>query len=711
MTISDEVSNSLFNAIQYCIDNNIQCFTFKMNKTKKVNVVWKNITSDNMIDYINFEDNGFAVITGAEYIVIDYDEKHNPPKSILTILIDNCNAVEKTPGGYHFWYKADKRTGHFKSGVNIKWNNSEVVGLDIRAKGGIIYTSPSYYYDGDIIKKYSWIKGDLSTATPMPSLILEYLTASDLSYNDHLMQYNLDSASISTYSENNKQIIKIVPKGKECLVKKGHIHSNDGHSCIYITKKKSGFVGVKSCFSHGKEKLSKEDCDTIIEYYWEGDNNDDNTLITEYSTIKDDFEKINFKIKDPVGFYSNIGGEWRFYERNNFKILHENLLLSDNKSFIDLWLKDPTIKIYDKVGFFPNVNECPETIFNLFKPFVASTITNISNISEISLLHDYTDTNTDTSYLQHVLNHIKLLVNDDDECYEFLLDWFADIIQNPSKINGVAVIINGQHGCGKDLLISWYATHILGMHLCYRTARPQKDIFDTFNSARLNKLLIHVEEANKFVIDNVNVEEFKSMITCPHWSNRKMRQDVEKNDINYNRFILSTNNSDPLRIDETERRFFAVRASSAKCNNMEYFTGLLNIMSMSSVKKSFYDLLATRDISKRNWLKIPQTDYLRSAKLSNICNVYHFLHSLLQDNDDDFLKFTRSLYVEYNNWCKPQKNCIPISETEFGIELKNIDGCQKIRNKKGIQCSFIMKEVCLFLQKKGFECSCGKCMV
>ncbi len=179
MTISDGISNSLFNTIKYCIDNNIPCFTFKMNKAKKVNVVWKNITSDNMIDYINFEDNGFAVITGAEYIVIDYDEKHNPPKSILTILIDNCNAVEKTPGGYHFWYKTDKRTGHFKSGVNIKWNNSEVVGLDIRAKGGIIYTSPSYYYDGDIIKKYSWIKGDLSTATPMPSLILEYLTASD----------------------------------------------------------------------------------------------------------------------------------------------------------------------------------------------------------------------------------------------------------------------------------------------------------------------------------------------------------------------------------------------------------------------------------------------------------------------------------------------------------------------------------------------------
>lgn len=678
-----------FNTVHYCIENNITCFSFPMDKSKKVNIAWSQITPENMKEYINFKDNGFAVITGSKYIVIDYDNKHNPPKEILKTLMDNCEAVETTPGGYHFWYKTDKRTQHLRSAANIKWNNADISGLDIRAKGGIIYTSPSYYKVGNKIKKYEWMKGNISMSAPIPSIILEAITSSDdKTITTEDPRIHLENASVSSYRENNMQTIKIVPKTCECLVKEGYMHSQEGHSCIYITRKKSGvFSGVKSCFSHGKEKLSKTDCETIIEQYWE---ENEDVKCTEYTSIKEEFEKTNFKIQDPVGFYSNIGGEWRFNDRKTFKVLYENLLLSNGSSFIDLWLKDPSIKTYLRTGFYPNINECPINIFNLFTNFDASK----------------KDVNLED--IEPILCHIKILVDRNIECYDFLLDWFADIIQNPSKLNGIAVIINGQHGCGKDILMSWFSEKILGMHLCYKTSTPQKDIFDTFNNARNNKLLIHIEEANKFVIDNINIEAFKNMITDTYCSIRKMRQDTEGNQRNYNRFILSTNNSDPLHIAETERRFFAVRASSDKCGNLEYFSKLLESMAKPGVQRGFYEYLLKRDINKRNWMKLPQTKYLQEAKLANISNIYHFLYSYIQTQEDDFDEYSRIIYMDYCQWCR-QNNNKTIIERDFAMTLKDIDGCEKNRTKTAIKWVFTLENICKTLQSKGFDCSCGKC--
>ena len=51
-------------------------FTFPMTMEKKVNVKWKDITKDTFMTKISKTHNGFAIITGGAYIVIDFDTKH-----------------------------------------------------------------------------------------------------------------------------------------------------------------------------------------------------------------------------------------------------------------------------------------------------------------------------------------------------------------------------------------------------------------------------------------------------------------------------------------------------------------------------------------------------------------------------------------------------------------------------------------------------------
>jgi hypothetical protein len=121
-----------FSTIQYCIDHNIPCFTFKMDHTKACLNKWKHINPDNFRQHLSQYDNGFAIITGAKYFIIDLDMKHSPPQHIYDTLFENCTAVEKTPGGYHFWYLTDSRTAHFTNTTEAYWDNIKIIGFDIR---------------------------------------------------------------------------------------------------------------------------------------------------------------------------------------------------------------------------------------------------------------------------------------------------------------------------------------------------------------------------------------------------------------------------------------------------------------------------------------------------------------------------------------------------------------------------------------------------
>jgi len=148
-----------------------------MTHEKRVNVKWSDVTQANFTKFLSPTDNGFAVVTGDKFLVLDFDLKDSPPMGIYDLLDVNCSAVERTPGGYHFWYLTDARTTHFRSSSGIVWDNVPTKGLDIRAKKGICYTHPSHYTGKDGQQKtYRWIRGNLGTATPLPTVVLEHLS-------------------------------------------------------------------------------------------------------------------------------------------------------------------------------------------------------------------------------------------------------------------------------------------------------------------------------------------------------------------------------------------------------------------------------------------------------------------------------------------------------------------------------------------------------
>ena len=88
---------------------------------------------------------------------------------------------------------------------------------------------------------------------------------------------------------------------------------------------------------------------------------------------------------------------------------------------------------------------------------------------------------------------------EDEKAKEFLIDFFAQIVQQPAKIVGVAILLYGIEGCGKDILVDWIGKRILGYHQ-YNKPGNIANMFKGFNSELAGNLLFHTDEIELKVI-------------------------------------------------------------------------------------------------------------------------------------------------------------------------------------------------------------------
>jgi len=638
--ITDDRMTTQFNTVDYCLRNNIPCFTFPMDYTKKISIKWSNITTLNFMNYINPSHNGIAILTGYTHFVIDFDEdKYNPPQEIKDTLIENCSAIEKTPGGYHFWFLIDKRTEHFQSGANISWSGKDIIGLDMRAQKGICYVSPSKYYKDNILKEYNWIKGNLSTATTINSLLLEKITNIDKLIGD------VDNTTVETFKENDKITIKITPNTKVCLVQNDYIHSQVGHSCYYLTKLKTCFTCTANCFSHGKRKVDKEICNSLANQYWPNDEND--VIHNDYDVIKESFEENNFKVLDPVGFYTFIIDKWVFRDRIQIKNAYENMLLSDGSSFIDKWLKDPHMKTYSRASFEPSINP---SIFVFPEPalpsFIYTTYTCQPNNNVIPVFDELLD----------------ILTNRQASIKTYILNWLAHLLQKPMELPGVSLIFNGQKGAGKDTLGEFIGEFIIGIQY-YQNYSNQSQYFDKHDVFKANKFLVKIEEINKKCLDNgVNSEYFKSSITTPILNfNPKTKSPYNLK--NTMRVIATSNNSNPVDVAQKERRYVISVVSPEKIGKADYWSNIRSQLFNPEGALAIANILLQRDISNFNPRVLPENKYLEQLQEDTLDSVQKFIEQIESGEYSGSI-----LYQQYKDYCELE-GLQMYSNTKFSTQL------------------------------------------
>ena len=152
-------------------------------------------------------------------------------------------------------------------------------------------------------------------------------------------------------------------------------------------------------------------------------------------------------------------------------------------------------------------------------------------------------------FLIHLRNEV---CQGNKEYYQYLLDWLSHLVQFPSQVPGVALVLRGRKGTGKTI-IAEYLIGAIGNHYGTIITNP-KHVFGRFNGILRNKLFACIDDIHW---SNNHEEEgiLKNMITGKQITLEKKFAEVE--DVkSYLRLMISTNSEWAAPVGVDERRYF-----------------------------------------------------------------------------------------------------------------------------------------------------------
>jgi hypothetical protein len=382
-----------------------------------------------------------------------------------------------------------------------------------------------------------------------------------------------------------------------------------------------------------------------------------------YNDIKNEFEKNHFKIVYNA-CYARIDDEddkiTMIQEKNlniSYKDIHYfNHETQKKERFITRWIDDENKRSYRKIDFIPPPNICPSHTYNLYNGL------NVENIPSGG-----------DGDIAVILQHIKNLVNNDDDSYEYFIKWLAHRIQMKGLIR-VALLFRSEEGAGKNIFFDWFGNQILGKRY-YTTSCDIQDFAGRFAQGLKNKLLVIANEAQGSSTFSL-IENIKSSITDEtiRFEQKGIDPVFLKNN---SAWVFTTNNDTAIKISPSDRRFVCFDCNNDICNQLIYFKNLKSAMDNPNVQYAFYNYLKNIDIDNYDFINNrPKTKLYEMMKQSTVPIVIRFLQEYYDnmENDNDSLPH-KELFAMFNDFIRDGKYKSDLTTNKFGryLDEYNID--------------------------------------
>ena len=316
----------------------------------------------------------------------------------------------------------------------------------------------------------------------------------------------------------------------------------------------------------------------------------------------------------------------------------EKKTIFTKEQFFPHWLKDTERLTYEGIVFRPSGLPEEQKFYykNLFTGFKADKIELVEPI-------DYNN-------IQPILDHLKIVYCAGiEEHYQYVLKWFAKIIQDPENRPQVGLVFyNKEHGTGRNTFTNFFQNEILGHNLS-ASARKINRIFGRFNSILAKCMFLVIEEASGEI--KPFMEDFKNLITEPTFTIEKKNIDAGTYK-NYVNAILLTNNQDILDIDDNDRRFAIFESSACMKNNVEYFNALYDCLKNKKNAGLFIKYL--REEVDCSWSPMdfqknrPITKTYKKQQSMNAKNYLKFISHIITDDGIDYYSLQEKWY-KYRN--------------------------------------------------------------
>jgi hypothetical protein len=294
-------------------------------------------------------------------------------------------------------------------------------------------------------------------------------------------------------------------------------------------------------------------------------------------TLKDQrnyFNKYYFKIH-------SLNGMCYINERGSLiPVKNEKSHFAKINEFWEEYQFNINLREYFGIGVYPNKDLCPERIYNTWEGFDAEKLDCKEEVSIETLLY-----------------HFNVVANYDKKVYEYLLNYFAHLVQKPHLKTIVCLLIQGKQGTGKTAIVENLLKRLLGLKYVYDTDDIES-IVGKFNASIAGKFMIVLNEASGRDTNQV-VDKIKNIITRTSVTIEYKNIDPFPT-IDYCNYAFTTNNIKPIAITQDDRRFQIIECSDKYKGNVEYFTKLFASINDDKTIYSFYKFLMNRDITKFN---------------------------------------------------------------------------------------------------------------
>jgi putative DNA primase/helicase len=221
-----------------------------------------------------------------------------------------------------------------------------------------------------------------------------------------------------------------------------------------------------------------------------------------------------------------------------------------------------------------------------------------------------------------------------------------------------------------------------------------------------NKLLVIMDETSGKDSFS-NSDKIKNIITAEQvaWE-RKGIDGVNIN--NCGRYIFFSNNSTPVKIEHSDRRYVVYKCANDVQNNAVYFKELVRYFKDEQIMKAFYDFLMQRDIS--NWDSIndrPITKAYHDIQSANIPAMANYLTEriMIFQNATPEEKIlppsATDLFNNFVSWLRENGfTKMEYTSTKFGREISEYEGVEKKRSASGNVYIFNYETLQSYLVKK-----------
>lgn len=210
-----------------------------------------------------------------------------------------------------------------------------------------------------------------------------------------------------------------------------------------------------------------------------------------------------------------------------------------------------------------------------------------------------------------ILAHLRDVICGGNEAHLlWLLDWFAQLVQEPQRKSGAAVVLYGAaKGTGKSTV-----------------SRIVRRFFHPHNTLAVSNLQHLVGNHNEHVEDAVFIAMEEAT-----WGGSKQTEGILKEFItgetllynpkglpaysgpNYSRLLFTSNNDRPVHVDPQERRYLALHVAGPE-RGKAYFDALNAEIDNGGVEAFLYDLLERQITS--NFYKPPETEGLQAIRVA-----------------------------------------------------------------------------------------------